>query len=246
MAKLCAYPASALLDAAGVTAGARMLDAGTGTGTVAALASARGAAVTAVDAETSMVATARRNVPSAEVVHGVLPNLPFGDDSFDAITANFVINHVGDPRAAVAELRRLARPAARVAVTIWPYPLSPLHAVWEEVLDAANAHPHAAFPTVSPELDFDRTEVGLAGLLRDSGLTDVTSSVVVWTHRVDPEVWWSGPANGISTIGPIITSQSPDTVTRIKTEYDRIVARYRTADGLLALPTSAVLASGRT
>lgn len=243
--KLCAYPASALLDAAGVTAGTRMLDAGTGSGTVAALACARGATVTAVDAESSMVESARRNVPSAEVVRGILPNLPFDEESFDAITANFVINHVGDPRGAVSELRRLARPAARVAVTIWPYPLSPLHAVWEEVLDAADAHPHAAFPKVNPELDFGRTEAGLGGLLRECGLADVKSDVVAWTHRVDPEVWWSGPANGIATIGAIITSQSPDTVERIKTEYDRIVARYRTADGLLALPTSAVLASGR-
>ncbi|MCM0674286.1 SAM-dependent methyltransferase, partial [Micromonospora phytophila] len=41
-ARLCAHPTAALLDAAQVRAGARVLDAGTGPGTVAALASQRG------------------------------------------------------------------------------------------------------------------------------------------------------------------------------------------------------------
>lgn len=66
-AHLCAYTAPMLLDAAGVTAGVRVLDAGTGPGTVAALAVARGARVTAVDAEPSMVATAAAAVPQAAV-----------------------------------------------------------------------------------------------------------------------------------------------------------------------------------
>lgn len=42
-AKLCAYPVSALRDTAGVRDGVRVLDVGTGTGTVAVLACERGA-----------------------------------------------------------------------------------------------------------------------------------------------------------------------------------------------------------
>ncbi|MGW5670974.1 SAM-dependent methyltransferase, partial [Micromonospora sp. NPDC003776] len=53
--RLCAYPAEALLDAAAVRAGRRVIDVGTGPGTVAAAALARGAAVLAVDAEPSML-----------------------------------------------------------------------------------------------------------------------------------------------------------------------------------------------
>jgi 2-polyprenyl-3-methyl-5-hydroxy-6-metoxy-1,4-benzoquinol methylase len=94
----CAYPAAALLDAAGVAAGWRVLDAGTGPGTVAGLAAARGALVTAVDAEPSMLEAVRRHVPAADVRYGVLPALPFPSGCFDASVANFVINHVGDPR----------------------------------------------------------------------------------------------------------------------------------------------------
>ncbi len=39
--------------------------------------------------------------------------------------ANFVVNHVGLPRAALAELRRVTVPGGRVAVTAWPQPRRP-------------------------------------------------------------------------------------------------------------------------
>ncbi|MGB2571490.1 methyltransferase domain-containing protein [Micromonospora citrea] len=72
-ARWCAYPVGALLDAAGVGAGTRLLDLGTGPGTVAASATERGAAVVAVDAEASMLAAARRAVPPARLVRAALP-----------------------------------------------------------------------------------------------------------------------------------------------------------------------------
>jgi 2-polyprenyl-3-methyl-5-hydroxy-6-metoxy-1,4-benzoquinol methylase len=119
-ARLCAHPAPTLLDAAGVEPGVRVLDVGTGTGTVAALACSRGAEVVAVDAEPSMVELAGHQAPAAEIRLATLPHLPFADSSFDAAVANFVLNHVGDPAA--AELHRMVCPGGRIAVTIWPAP----------------------------------------------------------------------------------------------------------------------------
>ncbi len=243
-AKLCAHPAPALLDAARVTRGTWVLDAGTGSGTVAALAVARRATVTAVDAEPSMVEMASRRVPTADVHHATLPDLPFPADTFDAVVANFVVNHVGDPLAAVETLRRVAKPGARVAVSIWPYPPSPLHALWDEVVDAAAARPSTAFPSVPAGLNFERTTAGLAALLRSAGLTDVTTDTLTWEHRVHADLWWEGPANGVATIGQIVTGHDPETVARMKHHYDRISARYRDQSGMLSLPTSAYLASG--
>lgn len=55
---------------------------------------------------------------------------------------------------------------------------------------------------------------------------------------------WSGPASGIGTVGFVVTSQPPRMVDKIKQEYERLSVRYLSADGLLALPTAALLASG--
>ncbi|MEU7586653.1 class I SAM-dependent methyltransferase [Micromonospora sp. NPDC049230] len=243
-AALCAHPAPALLDAAHVAAGMRVLDAGTGSGTVAGLANARGATVVAVDAEASMVELARSRVPAAEEVRlAALPHLPFASRSFDAAVANFVINHVGDPLAAITELRRVVRPACRIAVTIWPDPPPEAQRLWGAVFDAAGVDRRAAVPTVDAERDFPRTPEGFAGLLDAAGLTDVRCDTITWVHRTDPEAWWSGPANGISKAGLVLAAQPPDVLTRIRTGYDELTAAYRDSDGLLALPTAALLAS---
>ncbi|MCU7724696.1 class I SAM-dependent methyltransferase [Actinoplanes sp. KI2] len=241
-AALCAYPAGSLLDAAEVGAGVRVLDVGTGTGTVAALACARAAKVTAVDAEPSMLAIAGRRAPDAETRHAILPHLPFPAGSFDAVVANFVINHVGDPEAAVREMRRVVRPGGRLAVTIWPYPPPPAQQLWTTIFEAAAVPRPTDLPRVAPEKDFARDADGLAGLLGRAGLGDVRCDTITWTHRTHPEAWWAGPANGIGTAGTLLLRQDQATIARIRHHYDRHTDAYRDAGGELELPTAALLA----
>lgn len=241
-ARLCAYPAARLLDATGAMPGRRLLDVGTGTGTVAVLAAERGASVVAVDPDEDMLAVARPKDSRVTYVNAALPLLPFPDAAFHAVTANFVINHVGDPRAALAEMVRVTRPKGILAVTIWPYPVSPLHQLFAEAVDASAAilPPSHRLPT---GLDFSRTEAGLADLLTAAGLRDVGASRLSWECRVDPEEWWAGPAGGVATIGEIVTSQSPQIAAAIKANYDRLTRGYRDGDELV-LPTAAILAFG--
>jgi SAM-dependent methyltransferase len=243
-APLCGYPAGALLDAAGVGPGCRVLDAGTGPGTVAALAADRGARVVAVDAEASMVAAARQRVRAAEVRHAVLPVLPFAAGSFDAAVANFVINHLGDPSAGLAALARVVCPGGRVAVTIWPNPRPPLQQLFDDAFEAAGAERPAAFPAVTADKNFARTADGLAGLLRGAGLTGVRCDTISWVHRADLEDWWSGPANGIGMLGVLMQGQPASVISRIRSQYDRLVEPHLDADGIIAAPTAALLASG--
>lgn len=241
-AGLCGATAEALLDAAEVGAGTRVLDVGTGPGTVAVAALLRGASVVAVDAEPGMLALATANAPQAEVRHAVLPELPFSDGSFDAAVANFVINHVEDPWGALIELRRVVRPGGRLAVTIWHSTGNEAMSLFNLALDEVGVE-RPVYPTLP--VDFDRTAEGLRGLLEETGWGEVVSSELAWTHREDPEVWWSGPAGGVASIGLVVTGQTPQMVARIKSAYDRLAAERVAEDGLVDLPAVALLASGR-
>jgi SAM-dependent methyltransferase len=112
----------AVLDAARVTPGTRLLDAGCGAGLLALLASLRGARLTVLDASAALLAIARERLPAADVREGDLEALPFADGSFDAVTAVNSLFYAADMAAAMRELSRVVRPGGRVVVTAWGPP----------------------------------------------------------------------------------------------------------------------------
>jgi SAM-dependent methyltransferase len=244
-ARLCAHTAPALLDAAGAGPGTRLLDVGTGSGTVAAAACARGARVSAVDAEPGMAALARRAAPDADVRVAVLPDLPFAAGTFDAVVANFVINHVGRPAQAVAALRAATRPGGQVAVTIWCRPAGAGHELLDRAASEAGVQRPAGLPQLAPADDFPHNAEGLTSLLSGAGLNQVTCQQLDWDHFAPPEQWWGGAAAGVGIIGQTIGRQAPETIGRIKTAYDRLVPEYAGPDGQLVLRYHALLAAGR-
>ncbi|MGC5167175.1 class I SAM-dependent methyltransferase [Luteimicrobium sp. DT211] len=248
-AHLCAHLAPDLLDAAHAGNGTRVLDVGTGTGTVALLARGRGADALACDADPGMVATAvgtagRDGAPLTGVV-AALPALPFADGSFDAVTAGFVLNHVGRPRAAAAELARVALPGRRVAVTIWASPPAAGQTLVGRALAAAGIERPTTFPSLDGADDFPRTADGLAALLRDAGLVDVVVEERRWVHRVDADTWWAGPASGVATVGKVLTGAPSEARAAARAHFDRLADELRGDDGLLALPHVALLGHGR-
>jgi SAM-dependent methyltransferase len=111
-----------LLDAAGVRAGLRVLDVGTGPGDAAAAAAARGADAIGIDIAGAMVEIASGRHPDATFVQGSASDLPFADESFDAAVGNLVILHVGEPERAVQELARVLVAGGGVALSTWDVP----------------------------------------------------------------------------------------------------------------------------
>ena len=63
---------------------------------------------------------------------------------------------------------------------------------------------------------------------------------------MDPREWWEEVyLSRVGTNGVVIGRQDPATVTRIKDEFDRLVARYAVDAGQVALLAVAVLGSGQ-
>ena len=112
----------AALDALGVAGGTRLLDAGCGAGLALMLAAERGATVSGLDASAGLLEVARERLPEADLREGELEALPYADDCFDAVTAFNSVQYASDPTAALREIRRVARPGVRVAITTWGRP----------------------------------------------------------------------------------------------------------------------------
>jgi SAM-dependent methyltransferase len=241
-ARLTVHTAQVLLDSAGVVAGTRVLDAGTGPGVVAAAAAARGAQVVAFDAEPSMVEAAGRNVPSADVQVAVLPDLPLQNGCFDAVTGNFVINATGDPPAALAELGRVLRPGGRLALTCWSYPPSPAVGIATQAIEAAGVRWPDEIPV--PPFRAYSSPAAFSALLGRAGFAGAAARLLSWKHRVAPEEWWQVYLSRGIFNGLVMERQDAATVARIKNEFDRLASRYAVDSDKIALPAVAVLATG--
>jgi ubiquinone/menaquinone biosynthesis C-methylase UbiE len=126
------------LARAGLLAGERLLDLGAAEATMTRLAGALAAVKSiALDVSLSRLLRARANDYRGAAVVADATRLPFRDGSFDVILACEVLEHVEDDARALAEARRVARPSARLAVTVphasYPWSWDPL-ARWREKL----------------------------------------------------------------------------------------------------------------
>lgn len=111
--------AEALVEAAGVEAGHRVLDAAAGTGNVADAALHRGAHVVAVDLTPAMLEAGRRRLPDLEWIEADVQDLPFEDATFDRVLSAFGAMFAPDPVRTAEELLRVTRPGGAVAMTSW-------------------------------------------------------------------------------------------------------------------------------
>lgn len=117
------YERPAMLALAGDVDGHRVLDAGCGSGPLAAALSAKGAIVTGFDSSAAMIELARERLGAdADLrVADLGEPLPFADDSFDEVVASLVLHYLQDWAAPLRELRRVLRPGGRLILSV-PHP----------------------------------------------------------------------------------------------------------------------------
>ncbi|PTL71570.1 bifunctional demethylmenaquinone methyltransferase/2-methoxy-6-polyprenyl-1,4-benzoquinol methylase UbiE [Rathayibacter caricis DSM 15933] len=99
--------------------GERILDVAAGTGTSSASLARSGAHVVAADFSPGMIAVGRTRQAGddrIEFVQADAMDLPFEDESFDAVTISFGLRNVAEPRTALAEFFRVVKPGGRVVI----------------------------------------------------------------------------------------------------------------------------------
>ncbi len=102
--------------------GERILDVAAGTGASAAPMAKAGALVTALDISPGMLEEGRKRHPDIEFVHGSAEELPFADDTFDAVTISFGLRNVQQPRTALSEFHRVLKPNGRLLICEFSQP----------------------------------------------------------------------------------------------------------------------------
>ncbi|MEA2372970.1 MAG: hypothetical protein QOH12_3364 [Solirubrobacteraceae bacterium] len=108
----------AVLAAAGIGPGTRVLDLGCGQGDLTLTLLARGAEVTSLDLSVGMLDVARQRVErfgggrTAEFVAAPVEKTGLPDGSFDVVVGRWILHHV-DLRPAAAELARILAPGGR-------------------------------------------------------------------------------------------------------------------------------------
>lgn len=241
-ARLCAGTIPVLLDVIGH--GAALLDVGCGAGDLALAAADEGREVHAVDPDPDMVDLTREAAAVSGARIGVreagCPVLPFASGSVPAVTANFVVNHVQDPRATVRDLARVAAPSAPIALTIWPYEPGPHLAAYAGAARFADAVPVPS-TRLPPERDFPRSADGLADVAREAGLRITRAEEIGWTWRTGADDLMAGIAGGVGGPGRVHRAQTDAVRADIESRVRGAWSEYADAHGILAFPVTAVL-----
>ncbi len=99
----------------GALADKKVLDVGAGTGRLSLPLANRGAYVTALDVSPKMLELIKN--PNIETVVGDAESLPFENNTFDIVTAAFLIVHLKDPTRFFDEAYRVLKDGGILAVT---------------------------------------------------------------------------------------------------------------------------------
>jgi ubiquinone/menaquinone biosynthesis C-methylase UbiE len=161
----------------------RILDLGCGVGALLPLLrdGSPQAMVVGLDRTQAMVALGPRAFP---LLVGDAVALPFRDRSFDAVVTTFMLFHLPDPTAGLAEARRVLRPDGWIGLLTWGSQRdSRARTRWVEELRAEGA---AEFDEKLAWHELVDTPRKLQGRLRAAGFSHVNSRVERFVERPSP------------------------------------------------------------
>lgn len=126
---------SEVLAAVDPSFGDRVLDLAAGTGTSSEPFVDAGAHVVPCDFSIGMLQVGKQARSHLPFTAGDGTQLPFADDSFDAVTISFGLRNIVDPVAGLREMRRVTRPGGRLVVCEFSHPTwGPFRTVYLEYL----------------------------------------------------------------------------------------------------------------
>ena len=191
--------------------GQRLLDVGSGPGTITADLAGHVGHVTATEVTADALDLARaeadRRGVALEFAVADVHDLPFPDDAYDVVHAHQVLQHVADPVRALREMRRVCRPGGTVAVRDSDYAAFTWYPQLPELDEWLALYRRTAYAN-GGEPDAGRRLLAWANA---AGFTEVAASASVWCFADDADrAWWGGLwADRVvgSAFGPLARAQ---------------------------------------
>ncbi|MCC2029117.1 class I SAM-dependent methyltransferase [Microbacterium sp. YMB-B2] len=239
-ADLCAGTGDAIIRALGPARSRPLLDVGSGTGALGALLADAGWTVTGCEPEQTMREVSALQHPELDVRDGALPSLRFPDASFDAVTANFVLNHVPDPRASAGEMARVAKADATLVATIWT--VSPSW-FWAAVCERAGLTPRPR-ERLPADKDFERSATGFGRMLSEGGWHAVEVSEITWAWHAPVAALWASAEGGVASAGAFYLALGAGDRELFRQAFDAYCGE-NAEDGAVILEHTAAVAVGR-
>jgi SAM-dependent methyltransferase len=231
-----------------LVAGADLLDVGSGPGTITVDFARRLApgTVTGLDAAAEVVEQARNlarseGVGNVTFVVGDAYETGFDDQSFDIVHTHQTLHHLGDPVAALRELRRVVKPGGVVAAREVDYAGTIIHptspgleawaALYQRVHRASGGEPNSGRR--------------LKAWAREAGFADVTSSASVWCFSTDDEREWWGSMWQARSLESAFATEAVSNGFATRAELQLISDAWRAwaddPDGWLTMPHGEIL-----
>jgi SAM-dependent methyltransferase len=219
----------------------RLLDVACGPGYVPEVAAARGISVVGVDFSDNMIKKARALHPGMEFRVGDAQDLPFEDETFDAVSMNFGMLHLANPEQAMKETLRVLTSGGRFAFTVWAPPEEALG--FKIILQAVEKYGESVAVPHGPDFFFySRPEECKIALTTIGFLTPKVMLVDLSWHLRSPEEFFTAFYGGTARTGGLLRRQPVDARRRIEDEVRRTLTAYSAADGSIEIPMPAVLA----
>jgi SAM-dependent methyltransferase len=201
-----------LIDFSQIKDGDRVLEVGSGTGSLSLTiaASRPRCRVVGIDRSARYVSYAKSQVAGGNVRFetGDALELPFPAAQFDAATSLLVLNFIPDARKAVAEMSRVTRSGGTISAAVWEYGggMEMLRLFW----DAAVGLDPAAEPLHEKHMPLCRSGE-LAGLFRAARLVDVREKPLeITTHFESWDDYWSPFLDGQGPAGAYVAGLTPE------------------------------------
>ena len=166
-----------VINAVDARPGQLVLDLAAGTGTSSEPFAERGATVVPCDFSIGMLRVGKQARPHLPFTAGDGTQLPFADETFDAVTISFGLRNIVDPVAGLREMLRVTRPGGRLVVCEFSHPTyGPLRTVYLEYLMKAlpaiargvSSSPDA-YVYLAESIRAWPDQPGLAAMLADAG-----------------------------------------------------------------------------